>query len=262
MNNPGPTPLARSITLLMSREGLNPNSLANKINELSKREITSQGKIRRLAAGLVKEPRDSSIEPIADFFGLSVHQIKDEDYVRSYIANGMKPVKEAQGPAEAVSLANILPWEEINDLPRGQFVGVPELDVEGAAGKGRCNGEWPTTTREVAYRVDYLQNSKAKTNKLVHLTVIGDSMLPTLGDGDSVLVDMGQTKIQNGKVYAFVRDHGVCVKRLYVYEDKLIIESDNKALPEFKYPDELQGDEADGVCIIGRVVNRSGSGGL
>lgn len=257
------TPLARSLTLLMSVKGLNPTSLAALVNEASGRDVTSQVNIWRLAKGQVKQPRDSSLTEIADFFGLSVHQLKDDDYVRAFIANGLQPPPGLlTGSAAPMSLSNVLPWEEINDLPKDLFIGVPELDVEAAGGHGRINGEWPTKQKEIAYRVDYLRGSKAKTNNLVHIIIKGDSMLPTLGHGDSALVDMGQNQIQNGLVYAFVRDHGVCVKRLYQVGGKLIIESDNKAQPEWKYPEELEGEDAAAICIIGRVVNRSGSGGL
>lgn len=47
----------------------------------------TQAKVRRIASES-KEPRDSSIKPVADYFGLTVAQIKDADYVQSFINGG------------------------------------------------------------------------------------------------------------------------------------------------------------------------------
>lgn len=156
----------------------------------------------------------------------------------------------------------VILWDTPKDLPTDEFVTVDSLDVVGAAGSGHSNSEWPTKGKPVAYRTDWIKNSKAISTRLMQMIVEGVSMEPFLMDEDSILVDLAQNEVINGKVFAFVRDGAISIKRLYLRGDTLVLSSDNKSDPTFRYDEELIGEDINAVNIIGRVVDRSGSSRL
>ncbi len=82
-------------------------------------------------------------------------------------------------------------------------------------------------------------------------------MLPVLGSGDLVLVDLSKRDIIDGKIYALVVGNDVKIKRLKrKYDGSLVVMSDNP-LPE--YNDEtIPPDAIEHVYIIGQAVHRGG----
>lgn len=85
------------------------------------------------------------------------------------------------------------------------------------------------------------------------LTAYGDSMAPTFGDGDLVLVDRGVTVIQYDAVYVLRRDDQLFLKRVKrrLRDGALIVHSDNPIAG----PDDIIADPVrEGLEIMGRVV--------
>jgi phage repressor protein C with HTH and peptisase S24 domain len=82
------------------------------------------------------------------------------------------------------------------------------------------------------------------------ISVTGDSMLPTLADGDQILVDTADCERLRDGIYVLRTDDALLVKRLSVNPAtrRLAIRSDNDAYPSW--------DDCDpaGVNVIGRVV--------
>lgn len=83
------------------------------------------------------------------------------------------------------------------------------------------------------------------------IMVSGDSMQPTLDDGDFVIVDLNYSTLAADSMYAFVRDSAVYVKRLQRLGRSVRVISDNRAYPPYELSAE---DMASGFRIIGRVV--------
>lgn len=163
-------------------------------------------------------------------------------------------------PRTAFGMAPILAWEHPDDLPPGDFIMVPRLDVHLSAGGGRDQVEIELIKdNPQAFRSEWIRLMKLKPNKLAAMRADGRSMEPTVHDGDSLLVDTSQTDVSDGKVYALWYDGGERVKRLFrLPGGGLRIKSDN---PEHGTI-ELGPDYSGHVRIIGRVVHRSGIGGL
>jgi len=87
--------------------------------------------------------------------------------------------------------------------------------------------------------------------RLVLVTARGDSMEPTISDGDLLLVDTGQTRPGPDGIYVIRRDTGVAIKRLELRPDgSITIRSDNAAYSEYTLP----RDQAAALSIVGRVV--------
>jgi len=87
-------------------------------------------------------------------------------------------------------------------------------------------------------------------------------MTPFLYSGYTVLVNLSERDVQNGRVYCLRYHDELRIKRVFKkINGDLILRSDN---PDYLPKDEdvpahLIGDQ---VAIIGRVRDKSGSGGL
>ena len=83
------------------------------------------------------------------------------------------------------------------------------------------------------------------------IRVRGDSMFPTLADGDDIMVDrsVAGARLQDG-IYVLRRDDTLTVKRIAVHPGSkgLTISSDNSAYPSWPDCDPQEVD------VIGRVV--------
>jgi phage repressor protein C with HTH and peptisase S24 domain len=137
---------------------------------------------------------------------------------------------------------------------------VPRLDVHLSAGGGREQVEIDLVKdNPQAFRAEWIRLMRLKPAKLAAMRAAGDSMEPTIHDGDSLLVDTSQVSVVDGKVSALWYDGGERVKRLFrLPGGGLRIKSDNARFDTI----EVHPEEIENVRIIGRVVHRSGVGGL
>jgi phage repressor protein C with HTH and peptisase S24 domain len=172
----------------------------------------------------------------------------------------------SRAPAQKIergALRPILAWQHETDLPEGEFVMVPRLDVKLSAGPGSGANQLELAFDDSqlrAYSADWIRKHRLKPNKLRIMKGSGRSMEPTVFDGDDLLINLAETEIIDAKVYALWYEGGERVKRLYrMPGGGLRIRSDNdKEFPEIV----LGADYAGHVRVIGRVIDRSGPGGL
>lgn len=192
-----------------------------------------------------------------DFAGLSRLIGKNPAYIQQFIKRGTprkldeddrRTIARYLGVSEAV-LGAPAP-DPRDDLVEG-MVRVPRLDIGASAGHGAiADGEAPVA--HIAFDPQWLrQLCKGATNNLSFIKVQGDSMSPTLADGDDILVDGadGADRLRDG-IYVLRRDETLMVKRLAVnpFAAQATITSDNTAYPEWKDVDLAT------LAIIGRVV--------
>jgi len=141
---------------------------------------------------------------------------------------------------------------EIVQIGGDRFAMLPVYETAVSAGPGREAEDGAPVTR-IAFRTDWLrQITRGSIGELVVLTVDGDSMEPTLRQGDSVLVDMSQQRAQQRDgIYVIRTDGGLQVKRVASnpVTGRITIISDNKDLyPPFT---DLLPDQ---VTVLGRVL--------
>lgn len=158
------------------------------------------------------------------------------------------------------TLSPILAWEHEDDLPQGEYVFIPRLDIHLSAGNGREQVEFEFVKKQPqAFRADWIRLEKLNPSKLACMKVDGDSMESLLFHGETVVIDISQNTVRDGKVYAIWYDGGERVKRLWKLPGGgLRIKSDNANHPTI----EVLPEHADSVRILGRVVHKSGTGGL
>jgi phage repressor protein C with HTH and peptisase S24 domain len=125
------------------------------------------------------------------------------------------------------------------------IVRVPRLRISVSAGPGRfATGE--AAAASAGYAPEDLARLGVRPDRAAIFDVSGDSMLPTLADGDRILVDQARTRPGAGAAIWVIRiEDALHVKRLARDGDAWRIVSDNA--PEERRP---LGE----VAVIGRVV--------
>jgi phage repressor protein C with HTH and peptisase S24 domain len=84
---------------------------------------------------------------------------------------------------------------------------------------------------------------------VVLMNVRGDSMVPTIKNGDTVLIDAGRRHVYDGNIYTLRLDETIAIKRISLLPgNRIMILSDNKA----EYPP-YNADTKE-VQVIGQVV--------
>lgn len=140
-------------------------------------------------------------------------------------------------------------WENIQK-DDDEFVAIPLLNVSLSAGCGSCDLE-ESSEFSLVFRRYYLKKMGVTENAAKLVRVIGQSMEPTLHDGDVVGVNTQDTTIRDGKTYAICQSDLLRVKTLIATPTSVIIRSINRD----EYPDEVLDREefAKNVRVIGRV---------
>lgn len=127
---------------------------------------------------------------------------------------------------------------------------VPQLALGASAGPGALAGD-EAPLSHIGFEGKWLRLLASDPKALSIIQVAGDSMMPTLADGDDILVDRADAadRMRDG-IYVLRVDDELIVKRLALNptERRFTIRSDNPA-----YPDWADVDPG-GVDIIGRVV--------
>ncbi len=151
------------------------------------------------------------------------------------------------GPDEAISTAAIRPGFALRS---NDYVLIPQLEIGASAGSGSLTGsEAPLAA--LAFQSNWVRGvATGRPEALSVIGVEGDSMLPTLADGDQILVDSDDRERLRDGIYVLRTDDALLVKRLSVNPAtrRLTIRSDNDAYPSW--------DDCDpaAVTVIGRVV--------
>jgi phage repressor protein C with HTH and peptisase S24 domain len=130
------------------------------------------------------------------------------------------------------------------------FARIPRYEAQLAAGPGSQNAD-NLPVSSLAFRVDWLSKIGVNPKHCCIVNVSGDSMEPTLYDGDLVMIDQQATTFRNNKLFAFVNADGDAqVKRITVHPEALVLQSDNRDYDaQF-----LSKPDANRLTIIGQVV--------
>lgn len=145
--------------------------------------------------------------------------------------------------------------------PKDQdIVYVPESRIEFSAGNGKLHYELVEDDDPATYRLSWFQKNHMNPGRVRRFRVAGDSQEPMLFDGDIVLVNLDETHITDGKLYAIRYGDELRVKYLSRRLDgTLVLRSINPAYKDEEIPPQVVEKH---ISIIGRVRDKSGKGGL
>jgi phage repressor protein C with HTH and peptisase S24 domain len=190
-----------------------------------------------------------------DYAGLSRLIGRNPAYVQQYIKRGTpKRLSEEDRRTLAGYFAideALLGGPGAGPEKDGDLRLVPRLDIAASAGPGAEAGEERPLGR-IAFDTAWLRQMRiAGSAQLSMIRVQGDSMVPTLSDGDDILVDRGDAaeRLRDG-IYVLRIDDGLVVKRVARNPAGrgISVRSDNGAYPPWPECDPAAVD------LVGRVV--------
>jgi phage repressor protein C with HTH and peptisase S24 domain len=189
-----------------------------------------------------------------DYSSLSRLLGRNAAYVQQYVKRGT-PRRLAEGDRRLLARYFDVP-EAVLGGPDSHggggpaLVAVPRLAVGASAGPGALpDDERPRA--HVGFDPAWLRQVASSPDQLSVIQVEGDSMLPTLSDGDEILVDRGDaaTRLRDG-IYVIRLEGALMVKRLALNPAarRVAVKSDNPAYPSWPDCDPARID------LIGRVL--------
>ncbi|BCK74975.1 putative phage repressor [Acetobacter aceti NRIC 0242] len=192
--------------------------------------------------------------------------------LNEYLKGRVLRIDTASRLADACGVS--LQWLLFGDGPSGRQpipaqsgcdqVSIPLFEGEVSAGPGALAPNVENFAAIEIGRTSLPSQVLSRLSHLVAVTVRGDSMYPTLSDGDVVFVDTGDHAVITGSVYVMRRDTDLLIKRLsWNMSGDLVVSSDNS-----QYKDEqISADRArqlfeqgaSPIVVVGRVVWRMGT---
>jgi phage repressor protein C with HTH and peptisase S24 domain len=188
-----------------------------------------------------------------DYASLSRLIGRNAAYVQQYIKRGV-PRRLAEEDRRLLARYFDVSEELLGGPPHQRsrdLVVVPRIQVGASAGAGALTGD-ERAGSHFAFDPKWLRTIGAgDAERLSIITVEGDSMAPTLADGDEILVDASEVpqRLRDG-IYVLRMDDALVVKRLALNPAtrRASIKSDNPAYPS--WPD----CDLTSIEVIGRVV--------
>lgn len=146
-------------------------------------------------------------------------------------------------------------WSQVADLSDDIYALVPRIHLKHSVEKNSVV-DIEQNLPPLPFRSDWLKKKQVSQKENLRIVdVLGDSMNDYLHDGDFVLIDLGQTEIQDNNVYVITYGNELRVKRLSKrFDGGLFIRSDNKNFPE----ELLSAEQAKSIKVVGKVLWRAG----
>ncbi len=226
-------------------------------NALARATGIPQPTINRIVKGESREPRQSNLEAIASFFGL-----QPADLLRRARAEVLRLAGASSGVRDVIPAYAVDAVENGGPVP-DTHAGIEHMDFDISAGEGSEVPVFAETKYPMLYRIDWFHRHRVRPENVKSMGVRGSSMERTLFPGDRIAVNLADRTVINDHVFALVLDGQAVVKRLFRHGPAgLRIVSDNA--DKTMYPDILIAPEdvTERVVVLGRVIDKSGAGGL
>lgn len=175
------------------------------------------------------------------------------DLVRGWLDDPAGDEAARPGGNIATTPRPIQAWSDGDALLEDE-VEVQRLTLKLSAGTGRLQWEIDDKGTPNRYRKAWCDRHGFAPAQLVTVQVDGDSMMPTLMDGGSVVINTADTKPRAGRIYAVDYRGEFYMKRLFLEPDGAIrVASDNP--DKIRYPDwTVRPEHGDVLRVLGRAV--------
>lgn len=133
---------------------------------------------------------------------------------------------------------------------------IPRIQGEASAGAAKNGGtavqRMVDLAGDMAFTPEWLERQIGPhTGNLVSITVTGDSMAPTIVDGETVIIDAQDRKVTVSGIYVIAPHGRYQLKRVHLRLDgSLKVMSDNPAYE----PELLMSNQVEGLNVVGRMV--------
>ena len=161
----------------------------------------------------------------------------------TWIAGNKKPRLEAIGPVmDIIGVRVVEPDEKLADYSL-----VPKTTAKAGAGSSYIVED--ENDGLYAFRTDFLGRMNISEKNAVLLDVMGDSMEPTLKNGDTILIDRADIKLADGNIYLVGFQQQLLVKRIFHSVTGIVLKSDNPVYADTPIPKEYLDD----FVVFGRM---------
>ncbi len=191
---------------------------------------------------------------IADAFGVTEQAVSG--WLRTGKVDKRKLPKLAaltNRPLSHFGMGDSSPDPVSSPATTGNYVRVSHLDAEAGMGGERVNDDYPEVIRAMDFEPAYIRSLVGfvpPPGRLVLITGRGDSMIPIIQPGESLMVDTGVTGFDGDGIYLINIGGGHQVKGLQHRGDAIYVVSANTALyPAFPLPV--------GTTVAGKVYLRN-----
>lgn len=196
----------------------------------------------------------TALVAIADACGVSVEWLITGrgDRQASWVTSrypGMEPIGTVVEDGTQVARG---PSLQLPGGSRKHYAPIPRYNIQASAGFGAL-AEHAQVVEYLAFDLDFVRNRLRRDPKrLVLIEARGDSMEPTIRDGDILTVDITPDQpLQHAQLYVIRVEHDLMVKRLERRLDgALIVHSDN---PRYA-PETVPRAGLDQLQILGQVI--------
>ena len=214
-------------------------------HKLAKAVGLSRNSIQKFEAGTL--PRGDNLMALCRVLGVSA------DWLLGMDEPTYPPLRVSEESASFMEPDRLTPMAgpgpgDLEPPDPGQYAFVPLAEARLGAG----GGDWvlsEETAKLLAFRKDWLHGYATARENLVLMTVRGESMEPTIGDGDMVMIDVARRRVHDGALYAIGIGETISVKRLELLATgRVRIISDNR--------DEYPAYEVhlEDLRILGRII--------
>jgi phage repressor protein C with HTH and peptisase S24 domain len=151
-----------------------------------------------------------------------------------WLATGRGPVANAKADVHSASEAS-------------EFIQMPRHGIRNSS--LRLGIQSSQIVDHLSFRADWLQHRLGTDPRSLALVeAIGDSMSPTVDDGDVVLVDLRETRFKDDGIYVLRAGNDLSIKRIQRQPDgSLTIRSDNAAYERLTVSPDM-------IALFGRVI--------
>jgi len=208
--------------------------------ELQRVTGVPQPTIHRILTGESNDPRTKTLQPLADYFQVTVADMRDRDLsIPAEGVTGLRP-----GSYMRVDGAD-------QDDPRLTI--IPKVRLRLTAGLSGFEVEpEPYDGSTTTVPTDWMERRGYHRDKLIAITVRGESMEPTFYEGDLVVINTADKQLVDGAVFAINYEGEPVVKRLMRDAGQWWLTSDNADQRKY-HKKSCRGE----TCIaIGRVVRK------
>lgn len=141
--------------------------------------------------------------------------------------------------------------EQVEAVNTARILSVPHYAIQASAGGGSLVEAEPIE-QHLALSREWLIREGISSNDLIGIYAKGDSMEPTITNGDSLLIDRERSVIgSDGGIYVINYEGELFVKRVQkLLDGRIAVTSDNKNHMSI----EISKDRLNSLKIIGRVV--------
>ena len=230
-------------------------TVADRIKALRKQLKLTQAALGRMAGrskSAVSQWEKGGTEPDRDSLdALRIRKRVNPDWVTRGIGEMfLSTPADIAPPGSRVAV-----WETLADLPDGgHYIQVPHYEVRLSAGDG-CEWVEHAPNEPLVFRARFFQARGLKPEHCRALYVRGESMSPTLNDGDTVMIDISRREVRDDAIFAVMYHGALYIKRLFHLPGGGVeLRSDNPRHPGR----EILGEDLDHLLVLGLKVWRAG----